>query len=388
MSEQTTAGDNQTAPKPTHDPLATLKHLKEVADKLWHEWSDKHKRANILIVGKTGVGKSTLINAVFRDNLAETGIGRPVTQGIHEITKPGSVLTILDTKGLEIKDYEAIKAEIIKTVHARQGEDPNTYVHLAWVCVAETGGRIESGDVEIARELKALGLSVIVVITKATTFKNNPFEVEVRKEFRDIADEIVLTRGVVEPQYDDDDNVTSSRPVRGIDELISQSFRFIPETQRQSFANALAIKNRAGLETKRAEASKVVNIAATAAAAVGATPIPFSDAVALVPIQGAMIAKISQIYGMEVGSDIAIPLISALVGMTGTTLIGRTLISSLLKFVPVVGTMAGGTIAATTAATLTKGLGELYIATLENLAQAGELDWQTALAAMRGKVGL
>ena len=35
---------------------------------------------NIIVVGKTGVGKSTLINAVFRENLVETGIGKPVTQ--------------------------------------------------------------------------------------------------------------------------------------------------------------------------------------------------------------------------------------------------------------------------------------------------------------------
>lgn len=87
MSKQTTAGDNQTAPKSSSDPLATLKSLKETADKLWREWSEKHKNANILIVGKTGVGKSTLINAVFRENLAETGIGRPVTQGIHEVSE-------------------------------------------------------------------------------------------------------------------------------------------------------------------------------------------------------------------------------------------------------------------------------------------------------------
>jgi hypothetical protein len=63
-----------------------------------------------------------------------------------------------------------------------------------------------------------------------------------------------------------------------------------------------------------------------------------------------MIAKISQVYGMEV-PDIAIPIISALAGVTGTTLIGRTLLSSLLKFVPIVGTATGGAIAATTAAT-------------------------------------
>ena len=35
---------------------------------------------NILIAGRSGVGKSTLINAVFEGNLAATGQGRPVTQ--------------------------------------------------------------------------------------------------------------------------------------------------------------------------------------------------------------------------------------------------------------------------------------------------------------------
>ena len=38
------------------------------------------KHANIIIAGKSGVGKSTLINAVFREPMAQTGVGRPVTQ--------------------------------------------------------------------------------------------------------------------------------------------------------------------------------------------------------------------------------------------------------------------------------------------------------------------
>jgi dihydrodipicolinate synthase/N-acetylneuraminate lyase len=86
-------------------------------------------------------------------------------------------------------------------------------VHLAWVCIAETGGRIESGDVELARELKNLGLSVIVVITKPQNSKIT-FESEVRKEFKGIADEISLTRGVIEPEYDDDDNVKGNKPIK------------------------------------------------------------------------------------------------------------------------------------------------------------------------------
>lgn len=49
---------------------------------------------NIIVAGKTGVGKSTLINSVFRDKLAETGMGKPVTDHIRKITKKGVPLAV------------------------------------------------------------------------------------------------------------------------------------------------------------------------------------------------------------------------------------------------------------------------------------------------------
>lgn len=42
---------------------------------------------NIIVAGKTGVGKSTLINSVFKEKLADTGMGKPVTSHMRKITK-------------------------------------------------------------------------------------------------------------------------------------------------------------------------------------------------------------------------------------------------------------------------------------------------------------
>ena len=42
---------------------------------------------NVLIAGRTGVGKSTLINSVFHGRMATTGRGEPVTRTARLIRK-------------------------------------------------------------------------------------------------------------------------------------------------------------------------------------------------------------------------------------------------------------------------------------------------------------
>ena len=56
----------------------------------------KMGHANVLIAGRSGVGKSTLINAVFGENLAETGHGKPVTQTTRRIVKQGIPVALYD----------------------------------------------------------------------------------------------------------------------------------------------------------------------------------------------------------------------------------------------------------------------------------------------------
>ena len=93
---------------------------------------------------------------------------------------------------------------------------------------------------------------------------------------------------------------------------------------------------------KRAAADRAIGAAAASAAAAGATPIPFSDAVILVPLQLGMMAAIAHIYGIELDKATA----ASLAATAAATQAGRSLVTGLIKFVPGAGTVVGGAIAA------------------------------------------
>lgn len=61
-----------------------LQWLNKSSDEAENE-ENKLQHVNILIAGKSGAGKSTLINAAFRADLAQTGMGCPVTKEIQLI---------------------------------------------------------------------------------------------------------------------------------------------------------------------------------------------------------------------------------------------------------------------------------------------------------------
>lgn len=58
---------------------------------------------NIIVAGKTGVGKSTLIDSVFKEKLADTGMGKPVTSHMRKITKKVYHLLSMIREGLNLE---------------------------------------------------------------------------------------------------------------------------------------------------------------------------------------------------------------------------------------------------------------------------------------------
>ena len=132
------------------------------------------KKLNILILGKSGVGKSTLINSVFREELADTGIGRPVTPKIREIKKEGFPLTIYDTKGLELgkEAQDEVKEEVAELIkEGLYSSDVNKCIHCIWYCINTMSNRVEPEEIEWIKSLSNSSdinkVPIIVILTNS-----------------------------------------------------------------------------------------------------------------------------------------------------------------------------------------------------------------------------
>jgi uncharacterized protein (DUF697 family) len=126
---------------------------------------------------------------------------------------------------------------------------------------------------------------------------------------------------------------------------------------------------------KRAQAKRAIDIASTAAAAAGATPIPFSDAAILVPIQLTMMASISHTY--DINLDRAVT--ASLAATAAATTAGRSAVANLLKAIPGVGSMVGGAISAGIASGFTWSMGQAWTVVCIRLAKGGLMGVDGAL---------
>ena len=105
--------------QPTLAVLDRFEDSKDILSEIkraFHDATHEIGTVNVLIAGRTGVGKSTLINEVFQGRLAETGQGEPITKETRRLTKKGIPLAIYDTRGLELKEYQQIIDELVEFV--------------------------------------------------------------------------------------------------------------------------------------------------------------------------------------------------------------------------------------------------------------------------------
>ncbi|PKK40232.1 hypothetical protein ABB02_00443 [Clostridiaceae bacterium JG1575] len=313
---------------------------------------------NILLVGKTGVGKSTLINAVFRKELARTGIGAPVTEHIERITREGVPLVLYDTKGLELSEasQKAVQQEIRSLLYSSDSEGAKEPLHCVWFCIQAGSHRLEETE-RIWIQSLARRLPVLVVLTQAIDIQGAKALADyVKKQRLGIVDCIP----VVASAYDIGPYTLRSY---GLKELVGKTQEAIPEEAQGAFLNAQQVD----IERKAQMAMRWARRFVTETFLVGFVPIPFADAPIIAASQVAMMAKITSIFGISYDRAMIASLVGAIAGVGGAVVSGRSLVANLLKLVPGAGVLATGAISGTAAAGITWTLATVYVKAMKEV---------------------
>ena len=325
-------------------------------------------RFNLAIFGKTGVGKSTLINAIFGEEVARTGIGEPVTRGSHLYLDKVGHLGIVDTQGLEVgRDSKEILSELSKAMTTMRRLPLSEQLHVAWYCVRGMDRRFEDAEADFIRRLDELGLPVLVVLTQVPRRWDGEGHGHYHPDAVMLVEQILARRlpiagGHPFMTYAKADEF-AGQAAYGLQEVLDATFRVAPEGAH----GALVAAQQIDYDRKADEARKYLPAAAGAAAAAAATPIPFSDATLLVPIQLSMMARIAQLYSIKFERAALMAVVSA----TAATQAGRAAFTGLLKMVPGAGTVVGGVIGAGVASTFTYAMGQAWLTICQRAARGG-----------------
>lgn len=363
---------------------------------------DSHRPPRIFLIGRTGVGKSSLINALCGAYVAKVSDTRSCTIGaeIYQCKENNRVLMeILDTRG--IAESESLDNKIsAEELLVKQINEFSPDVAIMMLNCTHRDDIIT--DVEFMKKVSkdyektnSLKLPIVVVVNKCDEMAPSRFKLasEYPKNKIDKINEVVLyykdiivknklkiydiipvsslidwqTPDGMEVSVEDIDNL----PQHDIDNLqIAFDGRYrieelldILEEAIQDFEAQMGLRMAARLNDVVVRVAKQLNKIFTGiSASVALTPIPTSDIYILLILQSIMVTLIASLSGRDVSIDTAKEFIFSIsgVGLVGYGL--RLAAQQGSKFINAICPGAGSTVSAAIASVGTNGIGKAAIA--------------------------
>ena len=351
----------------------------------------KQRNYNILLIGNSGVGKSTLINSIIGDEggieaspsspsspsnsldldsfdtdiiYAETGTGDTVTREISIYPIPSAPINLIDTVGLDYNFFSQQKMKKELSKYSKKSFSGN-YIDMIWLCVDSMSGRLTEDTVKVVNSIAKLwsNVPVIVVLTKSYSGDEGEKEAVQNMVLRQLTKygskdlNIYKVIPVVAKEF----KISSEYSVSAynIEYLLEESLLKLKDSHE---VTKRIIKSYA-LNTRKRKGNAIIAASVTSAAIVGAIPIPIADAAILVPLQTGMTASIAGIYGIDRKQNLSKKLIDTLVSCGTISVVAKGTLSTLKLILPGGGAVLNSIIAGA----FTFALGEVVIQVMEQV---------------------
>ena len=273
-------------------------------------------KPNILVCGKTGVGKTSLIQAVTHRGVvpdSAIGDGRATTQGFQVYDTAAACF--IDSEGMNpgaqsVDDYvDFILDEMMDRLET---EESGNLIHNVWYCIDGSGARVQETD---AKLIKTFRKNMILVVTKSELMRREQIE-SMMNELLELLprEQIVLV---------------SAENKTGLAQLVAKARAMSMEAMKNAESEVEAFQDRwqeyydsmldDWRENVADEADSYINWAAGRAAAIAIIPIPLADIAPLIANETYMIYRLAELYGIPVDDTV----ITVLLGCAGGSIVGK-----------------------------------------------------------------
>ena len=163
----------------------TIKEFEKLKDEI-KNIADNSKKVNILLIGKTGVGKSTLINALLEKDVAKESLGSIGTLSFNYYSSPNwKNINLIDSQGFDLsKPFKFFVSDALDFIESNN-QDKLKFIDLIYYCF--TGLRFESNEKELINNLielyEQVKIPIIFVNTQSITDEFEKMKEFIKKDF-------------------------------------------------------------------------------------------------------------------------------------------------------------------------------------------------------------
>jgi small GTP-binding protein len=318
-------------------------------------------KVSIALFGQPGAGKSSLINKIVGEAVAEVGVETDKT--VEAKTYEANGLRLTDLPGYGTKKFP-------KESYFTKFDILNYDLFL---CVI--GGKLHQSDTEFFQDLAKQGKVCIFVVNKHDDLWQEGVAIEKLEEQK--ADDIIRQVGrSVKVLF------TSCRKSTGLDALNAEISNNLDGAKRERWARKAKAYSIEFLDVKRVACERYVSIAAAASAVNAINPIPGADVAVDISIIIKLFQEIRDDYGLNERfltslKQSSIPVVAQLannvlqyaakegVYILLKKFVGRQAVKSFSKYIP----LFGQAIAAGLGYAITSNVGDSYLGDCHNLAK-------------------